>query len=49
MEDVISACEKRDTWQATGRHSKGYLVAIMRGRDSVVQGQLRFVRGKLES
>ena len=33
MKDVISACEKRDTWQATGRHSKGYLVAIMRGRE----------------
>jgi len=29
MEDVISACEKRDTWQATGRHSKGYLVALL--------------------
>jgi hypothetical protein len=31
--ELISTCEKRDTWQATVRHSKGYLVAIMRGRE----------------
>jgi hypothetical protein len=31
--ELISTCEKRDTWQATTRHSKGYLVAIMRGHD----------------
>jgi hypothetical protein len=31
--DLISECEKRETWQATARHSIGYLVAVMRGRD----------------
>lgn len=31
--DLISECEKRERWQATARHSTGYLVAVMRGRD----------------
>jgi hypothetical protein len=31
--DLISECEKRERWQATARHSIGYLVALMRGRD----------------
>jgi len=31
--ELISSCEERETWQATARHSIGYLVALMRGRD----------------
>ncbi|MGA2357039.1 MAG: hypothetical protein ABSG02_21295 [Terriglobales bacterium] len=31
--DLISRCENSERWQATARHSIGYLVAVMRGRD----------------